>query len=669
MTGERDTLHALLSAGGWDVCRLDGLDVRPDGRVELAAVPALVPPSLNDPAAAGASGLALDARCGLYLSDADGRRVIRLALDRGDRLVLSGDGRPGPPILVAPAGLCIGPHGWLFVADPGRGAVLVLHAEQLSLRDEWRAGLVRPVGVAADRQFGLYVLDAAAGRVLRLDATGEPDAAFAGRMMPPTGPVRPTAIASDDDGRLYVGDAGSESVLVYGPDGAPAGPALAEGAIPQALAVAGDRLYVGDRSSGRIQLFAIGDGRALGEVAGFRGPISALAADRGGRLYLKPGGDQAYRVAEPGAGRIGRGTVEAGPLDAGEEGRWSRVAVEAETPADTGVLVETASAADAAAPPRWRVAAAPDLLLDGERFLWIRLTLQRLGPETGGITTPSLIEARAESGGETYLDYLPLVYARDGGDFLRRLLALAQSDLGDREAAIEQLFRSADPQTAPAGTLATLASWQAFELPSGAGDAERRRLLAELPELYRIRGTPHGVARFIEIHTGVRPLLVESFRSRRAWMLDGGSSGLGFDSALPASAPDGLVVGSSVVGAGGPQDPDGFARSVFDDTAHRFTVGVPVGSLSPAERRRVGEILDAEKPAHTQYHLCFWQPRFRVGVQAHVGVDTIVAGPPAGLVLDDDARLDRNAWTAGEPTGAVGSVGRLAHLGVDTVVG
>jgi hypothetical protein len=56
-------------------------------------------------------------------------------------------------------------------------------------------------------------------------------------------------------------------------------------------------------------------------------------------------------------------------------------------------------------------------------------------------------------------------------------------------------------------------------------------------------------------------------------------------------------------------------------------------------------------------------------VQAHVGVDTIVAGAPEGLVLDDDARLGLDAWTSDQPAGVAGSVGRLARLGVDTVVG
>ena len=348
------------------------------------------------------------------------------------------------------------------------------------------------------------------------------------------------------------------------------------------------------------------------------------------------------------------------------------MAVEAVAPAGTRVLAETATAAEAATPPDWTPASAPDLLLDGERFLWIRITLERLGPVPAGTTSPSLAEVRAQTEGETYLDYLPLVYARAASDFLRRLLALARSELGDLEDALDQLPRRFDIATAPAATLPALAGWQAFPVPPRLARpeaaSELRAVLAALPELYLVRGTPHGVARLVEICTKVRPLVFESFRTRGAWMLDG-SAALGFDTALPASAPDGIVLGASVVGASAPEDPETFARAVFDTDAHRFTVAAPAGLLRAEDRGHIGAVLDSEKPAHTQYHLCLWEPRFRVGVQARVGMDAIVAGPHEGLALDEGARLGLDTRISDEPTGSPGALGRRARLGVDTVVG
>jgi phage tail-like protein len=286
------------------------------------------------------------------------------------------------------------------------------------------------------------------------------------------------------------------------------------------------------------------------------------------------------------------------------------------------VALDTYSSVDSGATPVWRRAPATDLLVDGERYLWLRLTLER-------DQSPLVSEVRADTGGDSYLDHLPRVYARSDADgFLDRLLGLARSVLGDLEDDIGSLPRRFDPATAPAGSLAWLAGWLAFDPPPGRDNAVQE-LLAELPELYRARGTPDGVARFVEATTSVRPALVERFRERRTWML-GTSGALGVDTALAPSVPDGLVVGTSTVGTSVPESPDEWGRAVFGDTAHRFTAIVPAGALPERERLRVREALEAEKPAHTRLHLCLVGPAFRVGVQASIGLDTIVAAPPAG---------------------------------------
>ena len=154
-----------------------------------------------------------------------------------------------------------------------------------------------------------------------------------------------------------------------------------------------------------------------------------------------------------------------------------------------------------------------------------------------------------------------------------------------------------------------------------------------MPELHRTRGTPGGLARAVELHTGVRPLLLEDFRARGIWVLDGPSP-LGTDTVLPALSPDATVPGAWSVGAGAPEEDGVRGQYLFDAAAHRFTAIVPGYSLDQRGHRRVREVLDAEKPAHTAAHLCFVTARFRVGVQARTGVDTIVAGPaPEGLAL------------------------------------
>ena len=64
--------------------------------------------------------------------------------------------------------------------------------------------------------------------------------------------------------------------------------------------------------------------------------------------------------------------------------------------------------------------------------------------------------------------------------------------------------------------------------------------------------------------------------------------------------------------------------------------------------RQVRAAIDAEKPAHTDYHLCFAEARLRLGVQARIGIDAIVAEGPPPLPLGESA-LGRDSFLAGAP--------------------
>jgi phage tail-like protein len=652
--------HASLAAGGaWTEAELTGLQRGVDGALELLAVPRVIPPSIRPPGDVAPSGVAVDDDCGLYLSDARARRIVRRALDCRDPLALAGAG-----YFVAPAGLAIGPFGWLFVADPGSGGVIVLTLPGLTVRDVWRADLEEPVGVAAHDR-AVYVLDAAgAGRVIRFDPFGRLDAAVTGRL---AGVGAPVAVATGPDRLLYVGDRARDAVLRFDDAGVSAGADLAVGMRAHALAVAARVLFVADRSNGEIRLVATGDGGVLGRVEGVQGPVAALAADRAGRLYIKPGDDDRVVIAEPGEARVARGTLSAGPLDAGEENGWLRAAVDATAGGRTRVALETFES-DQLSAPLPAPASALDTLLGRRRYLWLRVTLERDPDDLSA--SPSVAEVRAATAGDGYERHLPAVYSRKqaAGDFLGRLLALAQSELGDLESTIERLPRRIDPRTAPPSTLAGLADWQAFDVPmrlrSGRRRAALRALLAELPGLYRRRGTPAGVARFAQLYAGVRPVLVENHRWRRGWLLDGGAV-LGFDTGLAERVPDGIVIGESAIGGSGPEEPQGWGAALFDATAHRFTVLAPAAAVAAEDRLRA--VIDAEKPAHTAYHLCLAGPRLRVGVQATLGVDAIVAGPRPGMELDGGTPLGLATWTQDEGAGG-GAVAR-PRVGIDTVVG
>jgi len=678
----------------WPEVTLAGLAEGPGGDLRLLPLPGLAAPWLQAPADLGTSGLALDDACGLYVADTDDDRILRFGLDCGAELELG-----GPPVK-APRGLAVGAHEWLFVAN-GDGTVLVYATPDLRLRDVW-PGFQQPIAIATHGN-AVLVVDAGAKRVLRFDDLGAPDTAFDAAVAPPSGPADPRAVAVGSDGTIYIGDAATGSVVRFDWTGTPSGAALATGTQPSALAVRGAVLYVGDATTGQVQLYALPDGVLLGDVAGFDGAVTALAVGDD-ELFIKPELDGTYLVAQDDTAFAPSGTLTSGPLDAGEESTWSRAAALCRRPDGTAVGLEW-YLDDIATPGviAWQTAPALDVRLADHRYLWLRVTLT-----TRDVTvSPSLLQVEAQTTGDSYLDFLPYVYSHDPdrpgltaaeldtvdpanlepgdlpylrdeyartppeGAFLERLLDLARSDIDDLDRAVAGLPALFDPATAPASLLGWLPSWLAFDVPARYADEskrpELRRLLLGLAALYRWRGTPRGVADFVEIYTGVRPTLFEEYHARPLWVLD--QTVLGFGSGLYDRDLDGILVGDSVVGETGPEDPATFGAAVFASTAHRFAAVLPpVAGLDDDMRALVMRVLETEKPAHTAFHLCFTEPRMRVGVQARVGVDAVLAAEPEGRALDDDAILGIDTRLA-PPTEHVGAVGSHAQLGIDTVVG
>ena len=111
------------------------------------------------------------------------------------------------------------------------------------------------------------------------------------------------------------------------------------------------------------------------------------------------------------------------------------------------------------------------------------------------------------------------------------------------------------------------------------------------------------------------------------------------------TGPEPMVVGKTVVGAHGPLAAADFGAPLFADTAYHFTVRVNALDVrAPGKLDAIRAVLDAEKPAHTEYHLCLVEPTFQVGVQGRVGIDAFVAKSPPpgrydGSLLGLDTRL------------------------------
>ena len=696
-----------VARGGeqWPEVTLAGLETDPGGDLHLQLVPGVNPAVNAAPADAAPSGLALDCRCGLYLSDATDDEIIRLGLDCGGELLVPGAaGTPGLSIPQSPQGLCWGPGDWLF-AGCGDGRVLVLTTPDLHVRDVWE-GFQDPAYLAAHRDWVL-VVDVAARSLSRCDARGNPDIAFNDTVASASGLVDPRGIAVSRDGTIYVADAAGGAVLSLSWSGAP-GTSIATGIQPRAVAIGGGILYVADAASGRIFLHAIPDGRLLGAVGGFQAPVSALAVGDDA-LFIKEGAGASYLTAPLASSYIPSGTLTMGPLDAGTQTWWSRAEAVATLLDLTDV--QLAWYTDTTPTPvsiTWTPAPSLDLLIDGERYLWLQVTASSRDPSA----SPTLTQVGAQTAGDSYLAYLPYVYSHDpeqsglsaltlsqasAGDYepgdleylrlsyarnprqgnqIGRLVDLARTQLGGIEATLDALPRSFDPGTAPAGMLEWLAGWLAFRLPphlqTGRHPDEVRRLLLALASLYRRRGTARGLADFVEVYAGVRPHVLEDFRERPMWIV--GETPLGFGTGMPERDVEGMLVGEAVVGAMGPEDPTTIGSALFASTAHRFSLIVPpparTGEMlsrpSALERDRavIMQVVEEEKPAHTGFHICYASPRMRVGIQARVGIDALVAEGPATISLGETSILD-GGTVLGGPAPGDAAVGSHGLVGID----
>ena len=179
-----------------------------------------------------------------------------------------------------------------------------------------------------------------------------------------------------------------------------------------------------------------------------------------------------------------------------------------------------------------------------------------------------LIPGRAK-----YLKYLPSIYRDDA--VIGQLLMMAESLWGPIERQITDIHHYFDPMVMPLGLLRWYAHWVDLTLDPRWPEAKQRKLLSSIVSLYRRRGTPGGLAEFLELYTGVKPKIDEK-RAR--------NFNLGKNALLGPS----IALGQ-------------------DNVPHSFAVTLRLPRVADAEaelRRAVVEsIIEAEKPAHTSYTL------------------------------------------------------------------
>jgi phage tail-like protein len=316
------------------------------------------------------------------------------------------------------------------------------------------------------------------------------------------------------------------------------------------------------------------------------------------------------------------------------------------------------------------------------RYLWLALTLRG-----DGHATPCIESIALEFPRITLRRYLPAVFGFDaaGADFTDRFTAVFDATLRSIERVLDREAMLFDPLSAPAvrrkgasiDFLAWLASWVGITLAQEWPEPRRRRYFRAATRLYCLRGTYLGLWRQLLLLLGFDraydaclderpktrcvprprncgpeppraraeppPLILEHYRLRR-W-LHAGCARLGDDAVLWGKR---IVNRSELSGERPPPNQTGNARvgetqlkgvpDPFHDPflvyAHRFSVFVParVRACDP-ERRAFERLLARETPAHAAYDIQYVEPRFRVGVQAMIGLDSVVARTPRGVTL------------------------------------
>lgn len=297
------------------------------------------------------------------------------------------------------------------------------------------------------------------------------------------------------------------------------------------------------------------------------------------------------------------------------------------------------------------------------QYLWLKLVFR-----SDGFGTPALRSVRIHHPRKSYLEYLPAVFSSDDESrwFLERFLSIFQTEwdaLEDRIADVPALF---DPKAVPAGAaLEFLASWFALPLEAEWNSEQKRTLLEAVSGIYfgrwkatgedshcltevdqakaTRRGTREGLRRYLQVYLenitsltaeeqGAFPKIDEGFRERQRLMLTlGDTARLSHGAPLWSPAATGRMHFNSFAREGEARlistgDPE---HEIFQEFAHRFRVFVPSSWISTTkDEEMVHRALREEKPAHTSYDLCLIEPRFRVGLQSTIGIDSIVGGWP-----------------------------------------
>ena len=500
----------------------------------------------------------------------------------------------------------------------------------------------------------------------------------------------PTHLAIDRAGRVYVVDEQKDYVKILDNEGRVLGCVRFLDQVPGkfkptsvAIGPSGELLLAG--ASGVHRFYTSDDDcRYGGGGAVFNSHCSGMAAGTDGNPIAVGPHIGVANLRGP-LGFLKAGTYISQPLDSDIENcQWHKIRMDlaGEIPLGTSVTVRTYSAAEqltidqlvALGEGDWQTNQmnADDFLILSEpgRFLWLKIELRG-----NGVDTPIIRNLKVYFPRITYLQYLPAVYSANpvSKDFLERFLSIFEATNASIEEKIDRFLEYLDPDGVPIEFLSWLAGWVDMVFDPSWPLATRRRLLRNSPELYRTRGTPAGLKLLIRLALDIDARILEHYQVRR-WLFLSKQSTLCDRSELWGNCIVSRLqldeysnIGDfALIGIGDPK------RDPFFVFAHKFSVFVDRALVkSDAFERILRYLIESAKPAHAQYTIEKVEPRFRVGMQATIGLDTQIGAYPK-LVLGQCSTLGYDTLLGSELEKRVPAtiqVGERALVGSTSVVG
>lgn len=685
--------------GAWQGFSLEGVEVGVGGSLVLAALPAT--DGLNAAATSSSpvapvvgAALAVDEHGNVFYSRPDLHRIWWIEACSRSEGVLPCVVGPGsdPGELRSPRGLlALHSRHALLICDAGNRRVQLIDPYSGQVREIWSRPLRAPVVAAADRAGTVYVVDVEARTVHRRREGCDWESGFSEALYGSALLVEPVGIAVVDapagpGPRIYVLDRARRAVFVFDEQGqallGESGQPIEIGrdvlVEPFCVAANGHSIYVCDRADeGSSQVFRFGasDGFALvGVVPGLEGASAILSNDD--QLWVLHGDSGPASWHEQRAYRR-TGAFVSPSIDVGRTVSWTSLHVSG-APLSPGAHVELAYRFfddPAAEDSSWQRVPL-DVMhvhLRGTQARYMRVRVE-LGGD--GATSPVVDNLSVRYDQPGYLAHLPAIFNPGGDGFLTRFLGLFESfnlQLEQRTEALPVLF---DPEAASQEALPWLASTLGIELDERWPEDKRRAAIARAYHEHGWRGTPAALVRAIEFETGVAAVVIEPIMQASWWALpvaadpcgptlalDDGSSGtgslLGCTTTLAAAPPESAVVGSAVFDRSRMLADGDFGVPLFDSLTHRVVVHVYRGAADdPATRAAVTRVIERDKPAHVAYRLTSIEPSFTVGVQACVGFDTVVAGPPEATALGSSRG---GIQLTGDPPARIGKHSRVGQ--------